>query len=163
MGLAWEKAFVMLLVFVVFLNGGTSTLVSQLRESLHQLWALPWLLSVVLLLPGFSVTVLPRVLRLWGAIFYPQGCFTLHSFPTFLTYFLTQMRAGTPHPGSSSVPALTELSFTTDSCSWTAHIEVTRRLIYQLRQGASKYRVKIKLLNMFHLFINYKDTLNKTW
>ena len=48
-----------------------SILASQVREGLHQLWALPWLLSVALLLPGFSVTVLPRALRFWVGIFYP--------------------------------------------------------------------------------------------
>ena len=40
-------------------------------------------------------------------------------------------------------------------------------LIYQLRQWATKYRVKIKLVYMFRLFKvirkDYKNTLNKTW
>ena len=137
MGLAWEnlqEVFVMLAVFVVFITGGSSTLASQGLESLHQLWVLPWLLSVALLLPGFPATVLQRALRLWGGIFYPQACFTLYSFTTFLTCFVIQMRAGTPHPGYSSVSALTELSLPADACTWTVHIVVTRALIYQLRQ-----------------------------
>ena len=37
--------------------------------------------------------------------------------PTFLARFVTQVRAGTPHPGFSSVPALTELSLPADA--WT--------------------------------------------
>ena len=32
---------------------------------------------------GFSVTALPRVLRFWACIFYPQAFFTFHSFPRF--------------------------------------------------------------------------------
>ena len=39
------------------------------REGLHQIWALPWLLSVALLLSDFSVIVLPRALRFWVGIF----------------------------------------------------------------------------------------------
>ena len=50
-------------------------------------------------------TVLPRALRFWVSIFYPQALFTLLSFPTFLTRFVTQMRAGTLSPGFSSAPA----------------------------------------------------------
>ena len=70
----------------------------------------------------------------------------------FWHIFVTQMRAGTPHSGSSSVPALTELSLPADAWTWTTHIVVTRLLIYQLHQWATEYRVKIRLLNMFHLF-----------
>ena len=129
-----------------------SILASQVREGLHQLWALPWLLSVALLLPGFSVTVLPRALRLWTSIFYPQAFFTLRSFSTFLVRFVTMMRAGTLHLGTSSLPALTELFLPADAWTWTTHIVVTRPLIYQLRQRDTKDRVKIELLNMFRLF-----------
>ena len=57
-----------------------STPASQAHEGLHRLWALPWLLSFALLLPGFSVTVLPRALRFWVGIIYPQTFFTLRSF-----------------------------------------------------------------------------------
>ena len=50
--------------------------------------------------------------------FFTHRCFfTLHSFPTFLVRFVTQMWTGTPHSGSSSVPALTELSLPADA--WT--------------------------------------------
>ena len=71
------------------------TLASQTCECLQQLWALTWLISFALLLPGFSVTVLPRALRFWGGILYPQAFFTLHTFPRFLALFVvfvTQMR-----------------------------------------------------------------------
>ena len=39
-------------------------------------------------------------------------------YPT-LPRFMIQIRAGTPHPGSSSVPALTELSLPADAWTWT--------------------------------------------
>ena len=39
--------------------------------------------------------------------------------PTFLELFVTQMRAGTPRPGSSSVLDLTEFSLPADSWAWT--------------------------------------------
>ena len=71
------------------------TLASQTCECLQQLWALTGLISFALLLPGFSVTVLPRALRFWGGILYPQAFFTLHTFPRFLALFVvfvTQMR-----------------------------------------------------------------------
>ena len=32
---------------------------------------------------GFSVTALPRVLRVWAGTFYPQAFFTLHPIPIF--------------------------------------------------------------------------------
>ena len=73
-----------------------STLTSQACEGLHWLWALPWLLSVALLLPGFSVTVLPRALRFWAGVFYPHTVFNLHSFPTFWHVFW--LRCGQEHP-----------------------------------------------------------------
>ena len=41
--------------------------------------------TFILTFLGPSVTVLPRVLRIWDSIFYPQALFTLHSFPTFGT------------------------------------------------------------------------------
>ena len=59
------------------------TLAFQAREGLHHLWALLWLFSVALLLPGFSVTFLPRALRFWARIFYLQAFFKVRFFPTF--------------------------------------------------------------------------------
>ena len=57
---------------------------------------------------AFSVTVLPRALRFWVGIFLPTGFFLPYApSPKFLEQFVTQIQAGTPHPGSSSVPALT--------------------------------------------------------
>ena len=77
------------------------------------------------------------------------------------------LRCRQEHPGSFSVPSLTELSLPGNAWIPTSHIVVTRPLIYQLRQWGTKYRVKIELLNMFHLFKvirkDYKNTLNKTW
>ena len=88
-----------------------------------------------------SATVLSRR-------FLPAGVFYLALLPHILAYFVTQMRAGTPHPGSSSVPTLTKLSFLADAWPWTTHILDTRPLVYQLRQWATKYKFT-KLLNMF--------------
>ena len=50
-----------------------STLASQAYEGLHQLWVVPWLLFVTLLLRGFYVTALSQVLRFWAGIFYSQA------------------------------------------------------------------------------------------
>ena len=55
------------------------------------------------------------------------------------------------HAGSSSVPALIKLSLPTDAWSWTTHIVDARPLVYQLRQWATKYRVKT-------LFIMFQRT-----
>ena len=163
MVLAWEnleEVFVMLVVVVVlphwrFLRFWTtfschrhSTLFFQALEGLHQLWALPWQLSVALILPGFSVTVLPRALRFWVGVFLPTGFFILHSYPTLWHVFVTQMWAETPYPGSSSVPVLIKFSLPADAWSWATHIVDARQLGYQLDQWATKYWVKT-LLNMF--------------
>ena len=134
----------------------------QAREGLHQLWALPWLLLVAFLLPGFFVTVLPRALRFWAGVFYPQAFCTLHSFPTFWHVFVTQMWAGTSHPGSCSVPALPKLFLPPDARSWTTHIVDTRPLVYQLHQCATKYRVT-KLLNMFQPTYACLQTIETLW
>ena len=80
--------------------------------------------------------------------FLPTGVFYLALLPHILARFVTQMRAGTPHPGSSSVSALTKWSLPADAWSWTTYIVDTRPLVYQLRQWATKYKVT-KLLNMF--------------
>ena len=75
--------------------------------------------------------------------FLPMGVFTLYSFVCD-----SGERAGTPHPGSSSVPALTELFLSADAWTWTIDVWITRPLIYQLCQWATKYRVKIEVLNV---------------
>ena len=62
--------------------------------------------TFILTFPGFSFFTASVL-----SVFYPL-CFLPHT-PSFVT----QMRAGTPHPGSSSVPALTELSLPADA--WT--------------------------------------------
>ena len=128
MVLAWEnrqEVFVMLVFVVVFLTGGFYVS----GQLFHPTGTPPWLLRPVKtstsseLYPGFfgcftfTFSFLPRALRFWAGIFYPQTFFTLHSFPTFLTRFVTQVRAGTPHPGSSSVPAITELSLPAEAWS----------------------------------------------
>ena len=97
---------------------------------------------------GFSITILLRALQFWAGVFYRQTFFTLNSFPTFWHVFVTSMRAGTPYPGSSSVPPLTELSIPADAWSWITHIIDARPFVYQLRQWDAKHRVKT-LRNMF--------------
>ena len=64
---------------------------------------------------AFSVTVYHERYGFEWVFFYPQTFFTLRSF-TKIFGTVTQMQAGTPHPGSS-VPALTELSLSADA--WT--------------------------------------------
>ena len=168
-------------VVAVFLNGGFlrfqatfpchqySTMPSQAREDLHRLWTLSWLLSVALLSPRLFRHNFTASATALSGLFLPTGYpfFTFHFFHTFLTHFMTQIRAGTPHPGSSFVLALTELSLPAGTWTWITHIVFTRLLIYQLRQCVTNYRVKIKLLNMFRLFKviwkDYQNTLNKTW
>ena len=108
-------------------------------------------LEVFTFLGYFSLP--PALLSGFSGPWRPPSALTLHPIPS--------------HLGSSSVPALTKLSLPADALTWTTHIVVTRPLIYQLRQWATKYRVKIELLNMFCLFKviwkDYKNTLNKTW
>ena len=102
MVLAWgnhQEVFVMLLLVVVlphwrllrfwaaFPCHQHSTLASRAHKGLHQLWALPWLLSVALLLPGFFLRVLRRALRFWAGVFYPQAFFCLELLPHILARF----------------------------------------------------------------------------
>ena len=122
--LAWEslqKGFVMLVVVVFYLTGSFSY--HYFSTSFHfyrECYGFEW-------------------------AFYTQGRFL-----PYTPLFVTQMTAGTPLPGSSSVPALTELSLPADAWTWTIDVWITRPLIYQLRQWATKYGVK--LLNIFCLF-----------
>ena len=87
--------------------------------------------TFILTFLGFSITFLPRVLWFWADVSYPRAFFTLHSF-TFLWRFVTQMPAGTPHPWSSSVTVLLELSLPADAWSWTTDVWIIRPLVYQL-------------------------------
>ena len=123
--LSWknlQEVFLMLFIVVVlphwkFLRARAtfpcyqhSTLASQAREGLHQLWTLPWLLSIALLLPGFSITALPRALRFWVGAFYLQAFFYL----ALLTHILSRFcdsDAGRNTPSRILLwPALTKLS-----------------------------------------------------
>ena len=80
--------------------------------------------------------------------FFTPRLFLLCPISHILARFVTQMLAGAPHPGSSSVPALTKLSFPADAWSWTTDVVDRRPLVYQLHQWATTYKVT-KLLNMF--------------
>ena len=120
------------------------TRASKTPEDVHQLWALPWLLSVALLFALLFRNSFTASATFLSKHFLITGVFLPHtSSPTYLEQFVTQMWAGTSHPGSSSVPDLTELSLPANTWTWTTHILVTRPLIYQLRQWATKYRVRI--------------------
>ena len=117
MVLAWEnlqEVFVILVVVFTSLEVFYSLL---LTSSLNLPWGIAGFLhpfytfspvhrrvnrdTFILTFLDFSVTVLPWLLRFCAGIFYTQALFTLPSFPTFLARFVTQMWAGTPHPGSS--------------------------------------------------------------
>ena len=131
----------------------TPILYSQPSSSQSDLWHFHFNFSILFILTA-GATVL-------------KAFFTHRHFLHYTPSFVTQMRAGTPHPGSYSVPALIELSLPADAWPWTTDVWIIRPLIYQLRQWATKYRVKNKLLNMFCLFKviwkDYKNTLNKAW
>ena len=93
-----------------------------------------------------------------------SGLFYRRRFLLYITLLVTQMLLGTPHPWSSSVPVLTELSLPADAWTWTIDVWITRPLMYQLRQWATKYRVKIELLNLFRLFkVICKDYWKTLW
>ena len=154
---AWEnlqEVFVILVVVVVVLPRWRflrfratfpchrhSTLASQDREGFHQLWALPWLLSVALLLPGFSVTVLPRVLCFWVGVFYSRAFFTLHS-------FVCDSDEGRNTP---SRILLCSCPHRVVPSGWRVDLNYCclnyKTIDLKLRQWATKYRVKIKLLH----------------
>ena len=175
MVLAWEnlqEVFVMLVVVVVFTSLkvftflGYFSLPPALRPGFSGLWRPPPALSSTL--ATFSYFTIARLsscsftanATVLSGRFLPASVFyltLLHR--NFWHVFVTQMRAGTPHPGSFFVPVLTELFLLADAWTWTTHIVVTRPLIYQLRQWATKYRVKIKLLNIFCLFKVYVKTI----
>ena len=77
-----------------------------------------------------------------SGLYLPHAFFTLHSFAD----------------GGRNTPSRIFLS------AWCLNI---RPSIYQLRQWATKHRVRIQLLNLFRLFKviweDYENTLNKTW
>ena len=84
-----------------------------------------------------------------------SGCFL-----PYTPSFVTQMRAWIPTPSRIFLCACPYRVVPLPAVAWTWTIDVwsTRPLIYQLRQWATKYRVKIELLNMFRLFkVMFKD------
>ena len=84
----------------------TSTPSWLLRPDLHQLY----------FCQAFPSHFTASAMVLSGR-FLPTGIFYLALLPHSLTHFVTQMRAGTPHPGYSSMPAFIELSLMTSACS----------------------------------------------
>ena len=71
--------------------------------------------------------ILPWVLWFWVSVFDPQAFLSRTPFP-HLGAFVTEMKAGTPHPGFCSMSALIKLFLLTSACSWTTHIPVTKLL-----------------------------------
>ena len=136
MVLAWENlqaVFVMLVgVVIVFTS----------LEVFHFIAFFISLLSDIIPHPSVSY----REYYGFEWVFFSGGIFLPYTPP-----FVTQIRAWKPHPGSSSVPALTKLSLLADAWTWTIDVWITRPLIFKLRQWVTKYRVKIELLNMFLL------------
>ena len=87
----------------------------------------------------FSATVL-------SGHFLPTGVF----YPTLLRLWL---RCGQETPSRIFLCAyLHRLTLPADAWTWTVDVWITRLLIYQLCQWATKYRVKTELLSMFRLF-----------
>ena len=107
--------------------------------------------------------ILKWALRFWAGMFHPLMFFTLHSFPTFFGTFVTQVRVGTSYPGSSSVPALTELSLSTDAWTWTTHIVVKRPLIYQLSSEPRRTEIKLNYWICFACSDSYGKTIKTLW
>ena len=136
-----------LLLLLFFLTGGFS---------FHCFWTssltLPWAIAGFLhpfytfssahrrvihdtfLLTFLGNSFLPRVLQFSAGLFYRS-----HFLP-YASLLVTQIRAGTSHSGSSSVPTVTELW--PDAWPSTTDIRIIRPLVYQLRQWATKYKVK---------------------
>ena len=81
--------------------------------------------------------------------FLSTGVFYLTLLPHISARFVTQMWAGTPHSGLSSVPALTKLSLQAEAWSCTAHVLDTRPFVYQLCQWTRKVT---KLLNISYAY-----------
>ena len=169
---------VVVVVVVVFLTGGfyISGLLS-LQPALHPgfsgLWRPPPALSSTL--ATFGCFTLARLFRhsstssatVLSRHFLPTGVFYLALLPhIFGTFSDPDVGRNT----SSRIFLCTypqRVSLLADAWTWTTHIVVTRQLIYQLRQWARTYRVKIEVLNMFCLlkviWKDYKNTLNKAW
>ena len=152
------QVFVILLVVVFDLTGGFS-FHGFSTSSLTLPWAIAIFLHLfytfspahrrvirdtfILTFLGFSF--LPWVLRFWVKVFYPWMFFTLYSFVLWL-------RRGQEHPIQNlPVPVLAKLSLLADAWPSTIDAWIIRPLIYQLHQWATKYRVKIELLNMICL------------
>ena len=122
-----QEVFVMLVVIdVVFDLTGSFSLHCFSMSSLTLLWAMAGVFTPLFILSAqpsqsdsrhfhfnfsrlFIFTASATVL---SECFLPTGIFLPNT-----SSFVTQVRAGTPHPGSSSVPALTELSLQADA--WT--------------------------------------------
>ena len=145
MVLAWknlQEVFVMLPAVVVFTS--MKVFHSLLFDVIPHFWAFPS--QFYRQCYGFQRTFLPT------GVFLPYNPSTV-----------TQMQAGTPHPGSSSVPALTELFLPAGAWTWTTHIVVTRPLIYQLRQWATKIELKLGYWICFACSKSYRKTIKLIW
>ena len=158
MVLAWEnlqEVFVMLVVVVVFLTGGfyISGLLFLATGTP------PWLLRPVKastsseLYPDYFrlplLLHLPRALRFWVGVFYPQAFFTLRSFTNICGTFCDSDEGSStpsrillcvcPH---RVVPSGWRMDLNYSYCSYkTIDLSI-----------ATKHRVKIKLLNIFCSF-----------
>ena len=143
MALAWgslQEVFVMLFVVVFFfyLTGGFSfsLLFDVIR---HPFVSYRWVYQPSSSQSNsrhfhFNLSGLFRHIFTASAMFLSRPFF-IHG--RFLPY--TQIRAWTPHPGCSSVPALTELSLPADAWPWTIDVWIIRPLVYWLCQWATKY------------------------
>ena len=121
------------LLLLFYLTGGLSSFIafgrhlSFFRELSPGFYA-HFILSAQLIAEWFAILSfnLSRLLRhsltasatILSGCFLPTGVFYLALLPNILAHFVTPMRAGTPRPGSSSVPAFTKFSFPADALSW---------------------------------------------
>ena len=98
-----------------------TTLVSQTRKCLLQLWALPWLVSIALFCQDFPSHFIASAAFLRG-YFLSTGAFYLALLQYFFLHFVTRMRAGAPHLEPSSLSSLKELSRSVSAWSWTTDV-----------------------------------------
>ena len=87
---------------------------------------------------GFCITALPRVLRFWAGIFYPQAFFTLHSFPIF--WHILWLRCGQEHPIQDLA-----LCLPSQSCPFRLTHCLEFRFVCSLLEAVNHHRSKAQL------------------
>ena len=136
-----------------------STLASQAREDLHQLWVLSWLLRLLY----FCLFIFTASATVLSGHFSPTDVFYLAFLPHIFDTFCDSSE-GRNTPSRILLCACHHRVVPSGwGMEFNYSIVVTRPLIYGLRQWTTKYRVKIKLMNMIRLFEVYRKTIKTLW